>query len=128
MSTLDKLLSTSQDKRDNKRGMAGRDKAKMSDNNSIVSSLKNNSVQRVEVTPYTKSLRLSAAIDVLYDQSPASTLVMCRRDAQRAQEEETLSKSLHDEFRDIALKRSKGMLEKFATKSKQSATGFSMSM
>jgi hypothetical protein len=127
MSTLDKLLSTSQDKRDNKRGMAGRDKAKMSDN-SIVSSLKNNSVQRVEVTPYTKSLRLSAAIDVLYDQSPASTLVMCRRDAQRAQEEETLSKSLHEEFRDIALKRSKGMLEKFATKSKQSATGFSMSM
>lgn len=124
MSTLDKMLSTSQDKRNNnKRG----NKMEMSGNNSLVSSLKNGSIQRVEVTPYTKSLRLSAAIDVLYDQSPASTLVMCRRDAQRAQEEETLSKSLHDEFRDIALKRSKGMLEKFASKSKAS-TAFSMSM
>lgn len=59
------------------------------------------------IVPYSKSMRLASAIDVLYEQAPTSMVVMCRRDAIRAAGELTLSRSPHKKLRQAAEKRSK---------------------
>lgn len=88
---------------------------------SVVSSLSPISLQRKQlafmsvdsdnrvapVVPYTKSLRVSNAIDALYEQAPASMVVMCRRDAMRAAGEEVLARSPHKKLRETAQKRAK---------------------
>jgi len=78
-----------------------------------MSSLGANSALIAPVQPFNKSLRLSAVIDEIFDQTGDHMLVMSRRDALRAAGEEVLSRSTIDDFKDKALKRSKGMLNKF---------------
>jgi hypothetical protein len=80
-------------------------------NDSQVSTLQG-SASIAPIMPYTKSLRLANAIDVLYAQSPARTVVMTRKDAVRAKEEDTLSRSSLDDLREMAYKRSNQMIEK----------------
>jgi len=61
----------------------------------------------VAIKPYSKSLRLEQAIEVLYEQAPSSMVVMCRRDAHRAASETILSRSSHKRLKALALQRSK---------------------
>ena len=59
------------------------------------------------VLPYTKSMRLTQAIDVLYEQAPTTMVVMCRRDAVRAATEGVLERSSHRKIREAATKRAR---------------------
>ena len=67
------------------------------------------------VVPYTKSMRLASAIDVLYEQAPTSMVVMCRRDALRAAAEQVLERSPHKKIREAATKRAKAW-ERYSAK------------
>ena len=82
-----------------------------------VSSLHGSAAGAVHV-PASKSVRLSHAIDELFATSNSHTLVMSRKDAQRAAGEEVLSRSEASEFRDVALKRSNNMINKMLAKYK----------
>jgi len=86
-----------------------------------MSSLGGNSAKVVPVQAFGKSLRLSAVIDEIFQQSEDSMLVMSRRDALRAAGEEVLSRSTINEFKDKALQRSTGMLNKFEIAKKKKA-------
>jgi len=68
----------------------------------------------VSVQAFGKSVRVSAVIDEIFEQTGDHMLVMSRRDALRAASEEVLSRSTLDDFKNRALHRSKGMLNKFA--------------
>jgi len=59
------------------------------------------------VVPYTKSMRLTQAINVLYEQAPTTMVVMCRRDAIRAATEGVLERSPHKKIREAATKRAR---------------------
>ena len=69
------------------------------------------STDAAPVMPPSKSVRLSLNIDMLYERSPAKMVVMARKDAIRAAEEEVLSRSSFDELRSKALSRSQKMEE-----------------
>ena len=73
------------------------------------------------------SVRLSHAIEAIYERSPANVVVMCRRDAQRAAGEEVLSRSTVEELRSKATKRSEEMVELRNTRAAQNtAVSFGM--